>query len=578
MKQYIEYDIVDDFMERYERGEFMLSKKMRQAIKRHYKDIEKSKDENYKFEWVLSEAWKPIKFIETLPDPKSKKPNTLAPFQKLMIGLLYGWREKKTGFRRFRKGYFSLARKQGKSLIVAGLELYEFLFGAEPVENRQVYSLANSKDQANISFKMARKQLGAVRAISPSVKRLAELRKYDVEHKDGSIFKALASDADTLDGLDVTFAMLDEYALTPNEDLMSVIESSQSQQFQPLTLIVSTASSKLNYPMYAVEYQYVTKLLNGDIENDRYLALVFEQDDPKEYDQPETWSKSNPLMSVESLREHLLEYKVNKYKEHKDKGNMSAFITKELNGWVLDSTESYISAHDWELAKDESFKNIDLSYRPVYIGVDLSRVNDLTAVSWAIPIKEEKRILVDTMVFVATRGGIGAKEEQHKIRYRDLQREGYCRITTREDGMIDYSDMIDFIVDLVESNKLQLEGIYYDPYNGQAMTSQLGDIYPTKMFEVRQGLISLNSPTKELRKDIETQKVVHTNNPFLTMGMYNAIVKATNDTIQIDKNMNRNKIDPVDALINAWTEAQHIDFDADTVLELYENDNYGFGI
>ena len=180
-----------------------VGKKIQKAIERHQKDIERSNDPKYPYMYRPEEAIPPVRFLEMLPDPKSRKTTQLAHFQKFIVGLLYGWRKKKDNTRRFRKAYISLARKNGKSLLVSGIALYEFLFGKNPAASRQVVAAANTKEQAGIVFRMLKSQLTALRSVSKEVKKRTTVRRYDIEASDESTVKPLSNDADTLDGLDV---------------------------------------------------------------------------------------------------------------------------------------------------------------------------------------------------------------------------------------------------------------------------------------------------------------------------------------------------------------------------------------
>ncbi|WP_256737302.1 terminase TerL endonuclease subunit [Enterococcus faecium] len=360
--------------------------------------------------------------------------------------------------------------------------------------------------------------------------------------------------------------------------MMDVIETSMSQQDEPLTIIISTASSKLNYPMYSVEYQYISKLLKGEIIGDEYLALCWEQDSVKEINDKETWIKSNPLMEIPEQKEKLTEKKQSLLNEGKAKGNISNVLTKEFNMWVQSSQESYMSEEEWTSAVAPDYiKQTDLTGREIYIGVDLSRVNDLTSISWVIPIREESKFFVDSYSFVANRGGIEAKEKEDKTPYRQYEQAGYCTISSSPDGLIDYHDLVNWLTDFIESNNFELKGIFYDPYNAGNVITDLSKFYEKEMIEVRQGLITLNVPTKQFRTDVIKGKTVHSNNPLLNRAIRNAITKENNDTIMIDKAMNRNKIDPLDALINAYTQAMYHDFDEEDINELIERGEYGFG-
>ncbi|WP_142653848.1 terminase large subunit [Enterococcus faecium] len=571
-------DHVQKYIDEVENGNILVCEKIQMAIDRHKKDIERSKRDDFPYYYEPKYTQNIVKFISMLPDPKSGKPNKLALFQKFILGMLWGWRRKKDNTKRFRKAYLSLARKQGKSLIVSGIALYCLIYERNPRQARQIYATANKRDQAKIVFTMVKSQLKALRGKSKAIQKFTKVLQNELTTTDDSFMKPLSADADTLDGLDTLLGIFDEYALSKTTEMMDVIETSMGQQIEPLTIIISTASSKLNYPMYSIEYQYVTKLLKEEVVGDEYLALCWEQDNAKEVADTDMWIKSNPLMELSEQKERLTENKKRLLDEGKAKGSISNVLTKEFNIWVQSSQESYMSEEEWTSAVAPDYiKQTDLTGREIYIGVDLSRVNDLTSISWVIPIREESKFFVDSYSFVANRGGIEAKEKEDKTPYRQYEQAGYCTISSSPDGLIDYHDLVNWLTDFIESNNFELKGILYDPYNAGNVITDLSKFYEKEMIEVRQGLITLNVPTKQFRTDVIKGKTVHSNNPLLNRAIRNAITKENNDTIMIDKAMNRNKIDPLDALINAYTQAMYHDFDEEDINELIERGEYGFG-
>ncbi|MDT2649053.1 terminase large subunit [Enterococcus hirae] len=571
-------DHVQKYIDEVENGNILVCEKIQMAIDRHKKDVERSKRDDFPYYYEPKYIQNIVKFISMLPDPKSGKPNKLALFQKFILGMLWGWRRKKDNTKRFRKAYLSLARKQGKSLIVSGIALYCLIYERNPRQARQIYATANKRDQAKIVFTMVKSQLKALRGKSKAIQKFTKVLQNELTTTDDSFMKPLSADADTLDGLDTLLGIFDEYALSKTTEMMDVIETSMGQQIEPLTIIISTASSKLNYPMYSIEYQYVTKLLKKEVVGDEYLALCWEQDNAKEVADTDMWIKSNPLMELSEQKERLTESKKRLLDEGKAKGSISNVLTKEFNIWVQSSQESYMSEEEWTSAVAPDYiKQTDLTGREIYIGVDLSRVNDLTSISWVIPIREESKFFVDSYSFVANRGGIEAKEKEDKTPYRQYEQAGYCTISSSPDGLIDYHDLVNWLTDFIESNNFELKGIFYDPYNAGNVITDLSKFYEKEMIEVRQGLITLNVPTKQFRTDVIKGKTVHSNNPLLNRAIRNAITKENNDTIMIDKAMNRNKIDPLDALINAYTQAMYHDFDEEDINELIERGEYGFG-
>lgn len=567
--------IVEDGKYKTVKVKIKVGNKIKKAIERHQKEVELSKSSSYPYIYRPEEAIPVVRFMEMLPDPKSRKPMNLATFQKFIVGLLYGWRKKKDNTRRFRKAYISLSRKNGKSLIVAGIALYEFLFGKNPVASRQVVAAANTKDQAGIVFRMLKSQLTALRSVSKEVKKRTTVRRYDIEASDESTVKPLSSDADTLDGLDVLCGILDEYGEAKSTDIIEVLESSQSQQIEGLILMISTTTKNLNGPMHSVEYPFVEKLLNGDAKADAYLALCWEMDSLTEVEDEENWIKSNPLFEIPEAYDSMMEHKRNSLDEYKDKADLSGWLTKEMNFWVQSSKDSFITKEAWDAIKAP--KKYDIKGRKVYIGLDIARTSDMTAVSWVIPIEEEKKLLMDSHGFVSTVGGIDYKTSIDKIPYRQYEQMGLISLSEHPEGIIEVEQMVQWVEDFVNYNELQLIGIYYDPALANRAVDKLTRIYYDKVIEVPQRINYLSAPTKNLRDLILKKEIMHNNNSLLTRAAHNAMLREHNDAYAIDKDMNRNKIDAMDAIINAMTDAQYHDFDVPSLQDLIDNDQFGFG-
>lgn len=569
-------DNVEEYIKLIDAGVVKVGGKIKAAIRRHKADIEKSKDPEYPYYYDPREADLPIAFIEMLPDPKSRKPNKLAFFQKFIIGMIYGWRKKKNNTRRFTKAYISVARKNGKSLLVSGIALYELIMGKNPSASRQVYSTANTKEQARIVFNMVKTQLKALRSTSKGIKNFTKVNRYEVLCDDESFMKPLSSDASTLDGLDVLLGVLDEFGEAVNTEMIEVLESSMSQQLEGLILIISTTTKNLTGPMYSIEYKFIEKLLNDEAKADAYLALCWEMDSLAEVEDKSNWIKANPLFEIQSAQDVMFEHKVNSLDEYKAKNDLSGWLTKEMNFWVQSSQDSYITREEWESVKAE--QQYDIKGRPVYIGMDLARTGDMTALTWVIPIAEERKLFIDSHAWISSVGGIEEKQIKDKIPYRQYENIGLASISKRPDGLIDTADMCEWIKDFVHTYDLDLQGIFYDAHQATPAIINLSEEFPEKLIEVPQRIQYLNAPTKYLRDAIKKKEVMHSDNPLLNRAMYNAIIREFADNIAIEKAMNRNKIDPIDALINAMSDAMYFDYQYVSIKQMIEDGNYGFGV
>ena len=361
-------------------GDIIASKKVIKACKRHLRDLERMNDEDFPYIYLPDKAKNPIDFIEMLPDVKTGKPYPLADFQKFILSSLYGWRKKSdTSIRRFKKALISLARKNGKTILVAGILLYEFLFGHNPAMSRQLFCTANDKTQAKIAFEMARKQLDALRAQDEDVRKATKRVREELRNLvDESYIRPLSRDTGAVDGFEPYVGVLDEFAASKTNEMIELLESGQGQLDNPLILIISTAGLDLNVPMHTIEYPYIEKVLDGDVENDEYFAFIAEQDDAKEITDEANWIKSNPILEVKALRDKMMAYLRKRRKVSLETGTVNEVLVKNFNMWRQSSEESYMDKESWSKAKID---RPDTRKRRVWIGVDVGRSSDLFSIS-----------------------------------------------------------------------------------------------------------------------------------------------------------------------------------------------------
>src|SRR5690625_5244608 len=242
--------------------------------------------------------------MELLPDISTGQSVKMAQFQLFIVYSLYGWyRRDNTDLRRFNKALISMARKNGKSFLISGIAIFEFLAGKYPLQNRQIYCTAQSREQASIVFNMVVQRLDGLLAKSEAIRNdVRKVRNEITQHSSYSVLKPLSKDTGNINGFAPTLSILDEYGASKDNDMMEVIESGTMLQENKLTLIISTAYFDLNSPMYSQEYTPAEKILNGETEQENYFALIYEQDDEKEIYDEEMWIKSTPLLEVESIR------------------------------------------------------------------------------------------------------------------------------------------------------------------------------------------------------------------------------------------------------------------------------------
>lgn len=556
---------VTEYASKVVNGEIIASDKNVKACQRHLDDLD---NPDFKYTFDVDKANDVIDFLEMLPDPKSGDMLGLAEFQKFIVGSLYGWVDE-NGYRRFTKAYLSMSRKNGKTLLIAGLSLYEMIMGEDPVNERLVGLSANSREQATIAYDMTLAQINSLRNISPSIKKITKVTESMKEISnlsDRSKIKAVSNDASNLEGYQFSYAIIDEYHEAKNKKMYETLRRGQVLLDNPTLIIISTAGDNLNGPMYE-EYLYIDKILDKSTYNENYFIYCAEQDDEEEIFNQDTWIKSNPLFEIPELKRVLSKNIQPEVDAAIDSGTgLNGILIKNFNMWRAASKETYIEFHDWK--KNET--DFDIKGTKTYIGLDLSRSDDLTAISFIHLDEVNKEYYVTSHSFVGTKGGLQSKCERDMIDYRQMAQEGYCTITDLQSGVINSNQVLDYMENYILSNQLKVQAICYDPH---AIHGFLAEIERRRwgydLIEIRQGAQTLSNPVIDFRLKVINEQIKHHKNPLLDIAVKNAIAKNTNDSVMIEKRMNREKIDPLMSSIFAYVIAMEFEWERKRVLPIF---------
>ncbi|WP_052255829.1 terminase TerL endonuclease subunit, partial [Salinicoccus sp. YB14-2] len=388
---------------------------------------------------------------------------------------------------------------------------------------------------------------------------------------DESLVRPLSKDTSSLDGFEPLVGILDEYHESKDNKMMEVLESGQIQLTSPLTIIISTAGFYLNGPMYK-EYEYLKRILLNDELNDNYFTFIAEQDNEEEVHDVNMWIKSNPLLEVEAQRDTIEKNLRKRLDEGLQKNDLSKILVKNFNLWQNAGSDGYIKHKDWLSCKTE--EPFSSKGREVYLGIDLSRRDDLTAIGFVYPLENEK-YFVDSHVFVGHKGGIHAKSERDKIDYEQLVRTDKATLTDTVSGIINDQQVFDWMIQFIEDNQLDVKGIMYDPYAASNILVRFED-YNYPLIEVGQSYMNLSEPLKQFRLDVYEGKILHDGNPNLNISINNAVCKFDNNgNIMLDKKINREKIDPLVALTTAFTQAMHHE-EGDNLEKYILSEDFGF--
>lgn len=513
-------------------------------ITKVYTDILKSIEDG-KYIYDDQSAMDYIYFQETyLKQSKGSfacKPLKLALFQKAKACAIYGVK-RHDGKRRFREVFDYRARKNGKTTELAGASLYHLVGDKEA--GAEVYSVATKLDQAKRTFNEATNMVRQSRALSKVIKK----RKTDLYFSfNFSVMQALASDSNTLDGLNSSFICIDEMHAIKDRQLYEVLQKSTSAREQPLIQIITTAGN-VRESIFDDRYKYACDVVDGLIEDDTFLGLLYQLDERSEWKNPKMWIKANPgLYEIKSY-----EYLVNLVERAKNNpSELRGLLCFEFN-MIENSNQSWLSLDT--ILNPATFTMEDVYNSYAIGGCDLSATTDLTCATLLIKKPKEETLFCLQQYFLP--------ESKIEILDATISKEAPYKIwadrgllTICDGSMVNYSDVTAWFVKMAEEHKIDLFKIGYDRalagYWAEEMKSYFGDY---AMEKVAQGPFTWTSPMKELGAMLEDKKINYNNNPILAWCLSNTGVKisGTLDTIQPIKIQSSRRIDGMVSLLNAF--------------------------
>ena len=520
-------------------GEIVAGKLVIAACQRHFDDLEKAKSKDYPYYFDEEEAERAIAFFPFLSHSKGEwagEALLLELWQCFIVGSIYGWLRKEDGLRRFRTAFIEVARKNGKSTLLAGIGLYQLVADGEP--GAEVYSAATKKDQARIIFDEAKRMVKK----SPSLnKRIEVLKDTLFFERMEARFQPLGADEDTLDGLNVHGGLIDELHAHKTRGVWDVLETATGSRQQPLLIAITTAGFNINGIGYE-QHQYCENILNKVFEDDTYFAYIACIDKGDDWTDPTVWAKANPNLGI-SVKLDDLQRKCDKAK--KVPTAVNNFLCKHLNVWTSQA-ERWMPLDKWKACGGElpDLKNIRC-----YLGLDLSSTLDLTALSFVFPLNDGQYATF-THFFIPEET-MFERVQTEGIPYDTWARLGY--LTATPGNVVDYEFIKAFIREQAEQFKIVEIG--FDPWNATQIAIDLQN-EGFKMVEVRQGFKTLSEPLKTLMALTVSKKLLHDSNPVMDWCAYNMVVrKDPAGNIKPDKEKAQQKIDGMVALVTGLSRA-----------------------
>lgn len=472
-----------------------------------------------------------LEFFGRLPliGEASGQPFILNPWQVWCIANMWGWRWKSSGKRRVRNAILQVGRGNGKTTLMAGLCLYDLCAG----DGRRVHVIANRVEQAEILLDTAKTMARGLEDLAVAI------RQYTVVRPDNDgIMSALPAKESSLDGLTPSLWIADEAAEYRGR-FLSKLTSAMAKRREALGVIISTPADNPEN-IYGEKISHAQEVLKGTTADDATVAMLYGIDDSDQIDDEECWEKANPNMehgqpAIENLREQFATNRTTPMGRVEFTRYHCCRMTENQGGWL--DMELYPSPTDMDL---ESLRG-----RPAWIGVDLSKSFDLSAVVAAIPL-EDGRVYLKGWYWWPD-ANAKQRELDYRLPVRNWALNGKLELVPGR--QVDYQTIMAKLKEI--AGILDVQDIAYDQW-GSKMFAELavGDGLPLKLYS--QGIGTMGPGCQLFMQYWLGQRIVIGDDPVFRNACRTAIaIRDSNGNVKVDKKKTGQVIDPLVASIMA---------------------------
>lgn len=474
------------------------------------------------------------------------KPVRLELWEKALLTAVFGFIDKQ-GYRKYQEAVLIVGKKNGKSLLASIVGLYTLIADGE--NGPEVYAVATKKDQAKIiwmeSKRMVKKSPSLLKRIKPLVAELSS------EEYNNGTFKPLASDSDTLDGLNVHCCLMDEFHQWKNGvALYDIMADGITARNQPLIFMTSTAGT-IREDIYDKKYEEYTRIINGYFDpngykDERRIAFIYELNKRAEWTDESCWKKANPglgtIKKLETLRAAVERAK-------QDSTKVKNLVCKEFNIRET-STEAWLTFE--ELDNQAMFDLKKIKPRYGIGGADLSSTTDLTNATVIFQVPDDDHIYVLQMYWIPE-DLVEQRVKEDKIPYDKWIEQGWIR--TCPGNKVHYKYVCDWYEEVQKELDIYIYRAGYDAWSATYFVEDMQNRFGKESMEaVIQGKKTLSSPMKSLGADLKKKRIVYNNNPVLKWCLTNTSVDVDkNDNIQPCKgHLGTRRIDGLAGLLDAY--------------------------
>lgn len=521
------------------------------ACERHLQDL-KRKNFDYKFNKELAE--KAINIINELVIGEGEEQQKLSTrgFQNFIIGSLFGWVKKKTKERRFREAYIQVGRQNGKSILSGAMANQFATFSGYKLG--RIFCAATKQEQANIVWDEIAKFIRSDNDLQEMYK-ITEHERTIKSFVTGNVIKSLGRDTKSADGFRSILAICDELHAHPNNQMYKLMLDGQISVDGALTLAITTAGFNLNGFCFE-QYKFCEKVLEKVIDKESLFIFICEMDKDDDIWDYNNWAKSNPYLlfnSDNTINKDMVARLAEKAIEAKEKGgaDLLNFMTKHLNYWVTNGVGGFVDLQKFKECESD-FTIEDMKGKECYLGIDLSSGGDLTSISLVFPLEHEKIYIYSHSFMPELR--LAEHEKTDDVPYRMWVSKGLLTLTSGAFGVkTDYKFIINHLKELIEKYEIKIEEVGYDNHNASVFLQDL-EFLACDLTEIKQSAKSLNDATVDFQLSVKANQLLYDKeNDLLKWSIANATTTSNSfGEIKIDKQAQKYRIDPVDAVIDAW--------------------------
>ena len=517
------------------------------ACERHLRDLKRD-DIWFDYNAALRFFRYCERYLRHYKGPMRGKPIVLRPWQKFVFGCIYGWKQTRDGepvdLWRFNLVYIEVPRKNGKTTLCAAGASYDCALMEDT--GAEVYCVATKEDQAKLVYN----DVAAYIAKSSDLEEVFEILQgkniiFAKESHRTSFIRPLGADSKKQDGLNPLAVYADELHAWPDRALWDVMEDAFGARENWHMIAITTAGNNRDGICWE-QRDHLIDILEQRVEADNKFGVIFtvDADQMEKWDEPENWFIANPNLGEGKL----LGYMENKCLGAKQMpSSRNTFLNKQLNIWT-DVAEAWLNTDVW--------RDCARSYGPDFLrgkkciaGLDLARVNDLSAVAFVFPRQHGLDVVHLFVDFFLPKDELRAKAQRDRLDYPRLAKEGFLQLT---DGpTTDYEFIRHLINERSSKNQFRMTKITYDRhFSGELVPALTNDGFILE--ETGMGFISMASPTAEFERLLIAREMVHNNNPILTWNAANVVIRRDPaGNMKPDKDLSRKKIDGVVACIMA---------------------------